>query len=563
MMKTREDIFAQIKTNPKIPVLIIGAGVNGIGTFRDLSLQGVDVLLVDRGDFCSGASAASSHMIHGGIRYLENGEFRLVREAVQERNRLLVNAPHLVKPLSTIIPIFNIFSGLFNAPLKFLGLLDRPAERGAVVIKVGLTLYDFYARQQGTVPKHSIFSKQESIDQFPQINQDVKYTAKYFDGAMLSPERLCLELILDGEQANINSHALNYISAEGARNDSIELHDQLSGKILYVQPQIVINASGPWIDITNQNLGITTKFIGGTKGSHLIIDNPTLRDAIGENEFFFENKDGRIVLIFPLFDKVMIGTSDIPIDNPDQARCSQEEIQYFIDMVRVVFPGIKVDREQIIYQFTGVRPLPENNSSTAGQISRDHSIEIVEGENHNFPILNLIGGKWTSFRAFSEEVSNVTLRYLDKDRLVSTKDLPIGGGKNFPSDEKRLQTWLENQQSIHGLPIEQIKSLFERYGTRAENFIDFVSNGDDTPLEYLSTYSRKEILFIINVEKVLHLDDFLFRRTNLAKLGLLSRNLVEELSVIMSSELDWSEVRRSEEISRTLQILQEFHNVII
>ncbi|MEM7801517.1 MAG: FAD-dependent oxidoreductase, partial [Chloroflexota bacterium] len=153
-----------LENNPKFSVVIIGAGINGIGTFRDLALQGVDVLLVDRGDYCSGASAASSHMVHGGIRYLENGEFRLVREAVKERNRLIVNAPHLVKPLATSIPIFNVFSGMLNAPLKFLGLLDRPSERGAAVIKMGLVMYDGYTGTQSTVPKHEFLLKKEALE---------------------------------------------------------------------------------------------------------------------------------------------------------------------------------------------------------------------------------------------------------------------------------------------------------------------------------------------------------------------------------------------------------------
>src|SRR6188474_3969988 len=126
----RNEILSSLKSNPQISVLVVGAGINGIGTFRDLALNGVDVLLVDRADFCSGASSASSHMAHGGIRYLENGEYRLVREAVQERNRMLQNAPHAVKPLPTTIPIFKQFSGLLNAPLKFLGMLDKPSERG-------------------------------------------------------------------------------------------------------------------------------------------------------------------------------------------------------------------------------------------------------------------------------------------------------------------------------------------------------------------------------------------------------------------------------------------------
>ena len=136
----RTEILQNLKKTPKLDVLIVGAGVNGIATFRDLALNGARVLLVDRADFASGASAASSHMAHGGIRYLENGEFRLVREAVQERNRMLLNAPHIVKPLPTTIPIFKTFSGLLNAPLKFFNILDRPTERGALVIKIGLML---------------------------------------------------------------------------------------------------------------------------------------------------------------------------------------------------------------------------------------------------------------------------------------------------------------------------------------------------------------------------------------------------------------------------------------
>src|ERR671924_1267857 len=158
----RNEILANLKENPNVSVLIIGGGINGIGTFRDLALNDVDVLLVERGDFCSGASSASSHMAHGGIRYLENGEFRLVREAVRERNRLILNAAHLVKPLPTTIPIFKRFSGLLNAPLKFFKMLDKPSERGSLVIKLGLMLYDAYTEAQGgerIVPKHRFLSR--------------------------------------------------------------------------------------------------------------------------------------------------------------------------------------------------------------------------------------------------------------------------------------------------------------------------------------------------------------------------------------------------------------------
>jgi hypothetical protein len=183
----RDEVLAGIKNSPEVSVLVVGAGINGIGTFRDLALNGVDVLLIDRSDFCSGASAASSHMAHGGIRYLENGEFRLVREAVQERNGMIEDAPHIVKPLPTTIPIFNLLSGLLNAPLKFMGLLDRPSERGSLVIKIGLMLYDAYTGEQRTVPRHRFLGRKESLRRWPKLSPAVVHTATYYDGAILQP----------------------------------------------------------------------------------------------------------------------------------------------------------------------------------------------------------------------------------------------------------------------------------------------------------------------------------------------------------------------------------------
>ncbi|MCL4825300.1 MAG: FAD-dependent oxidoreductase, partial [Anaerolineales bacterium] len=290
----RQETLSQIKSNPKISVLIVGAGINGIGVFRDLALNGVDALLVERGDFCSGASAASSHMAHGGIRYLENGEFRLVREAVAERNRMIQNAPHLVEPLPTTVPMFKHFSGLLNAPLKFLGLLDKPSERGSFVIKIGLMFYDAFTGKTRVVPRHAFRGRAESLKLWPRLNPDVRATATYYDGSILNPERLALEVMLDGEADG--GRALNYVSLVGGQGNAVTLRDELTGAVFDVQPKLVVNAAGPWIDAANSSLGLSTRFIGGTKGSHLVLDHPELRETIGNHEFFFENKDGRIVL---------------------------------------------------------------------------------------------------------------------------------------------------------------------------------------------------------------------------------------------------------------------------
>ena len=369
----RNEILSALKKNPNISVLIIGAGINGIGTFRDLALNGVDVLLIDRADFCSGASAASSHMAHGGIRYLENGEFRLVREAVQERNRMIQNAPHLVKPLPTTVPMFKYFSGILNAPLKFLKLLDKPSERGSIIIKLGLIMYDAYTGRTRIVPRHQFRSRASSLAQWGRLNPRIVNTATYYDGAILNPERLALELVLDAESENPNARALNYVSMIGGGEDTLILRDELTSETYDVRPKLVINAAGPWIDFVINKMGLSTRFIGGTKGSHLVLDHPELRQAIGENEFFFENKDGRIVLIFPLFDRVLVGTSDIPIENPDEAQCTDEEIDYFLEMIARVFPDLKIGREHIVFQFSGVRPLPRSTAKNTSQISRDHA----------------------------------------------------------------------------------------------------------------------------------------------------------------------------------------------
>jgi glycerol-3-phosphate dehydrogenase len=212
-----------LRERPHAKVLIIGGGINGVGTFRDLALQGVDVALVERGDYCQGASGASSHMIHGGIRYLENGEFRLVQESVVERNRLLRIAPHYVKPLQTTIPIFSTFSGVLAAPVRFLTHKQgKPKERGAFLIKLGLSLYDSFSRDGGPVPRHQFRGRKRALAELPRLHPGIKYAATYFDASVHNPERLTLDVLQDGEKAGqsrgVSGHtgarASNYVSLQ-------------------------------------------------------------------------------------------------------------------------------------------------------------------------------------------------------------------------------------------------------------------------------------------------------------------------------------------------------------
>jgi glycerol-3-phosphate dehydrogenase len=507
-MNRQEILSSTINKSPT--VLIVGGGINGVGTFRDLALQGIDTLLIDRADFCSGASAASSRMAHGGIRYLENGEFRLVREAVQERNRMIQNAPQLVKPLPTTIPIFKTFSGLLNAPLKFMGLLEKPSERGALVIKVGLIFYDAFTGKQRAVPKHILDGRAQSLQKFPHLNPKIQYTATYYDGLILSPERLTLEVLLDAEAEGAHARALNYVSLTGIHGSQVTLRDELSGQTFSMEPKLILNAAGPWIDQANRELGLSTQYIGPTKGSHLVLNNPELRAAIGDHEFFFENKDGRIVLIFPLFDKVMIGTSDIPIQDPDNIRCTETEVDYFMEMVGRVFPDIPVRRDQIIYRFSGVRPLAYTQARNAGQITRDHHIQ--ENRVEAIPVFSLVGGKWTSFRAFSEQATDKTLAFLGIQRKAGTQNLPIGKDR-------------------------------------------------DIRLHLAADFTQAEVAAMAEQEKIVHLDDLLLRRTLLAYLGQLNRPRVDRMAGWLGDALGWSPAQRETEIQRFERILLEQHEV--
>ncbi len=341
------------------------------------------------------------------------------------------------------------------------------------------------------------------------------------------------------------------------------LRDELADTVYEVKPRLVINAAGPWIDFANRSLGLSTYFIGGTKGSHLVLDHPELRQAIGDNEFFFENKDGRIVLIFPLFDRVLVGTSDIAVENPDEAKCTEEEIDYFIEMIACVFPTVKVTRENIVYRFSGVRPLAASNAKTTGQITRDHEIQVLSGDwtGLSFPVYSLVGGKWTSFRAFSEQVTDKTLEFLGKPRQKDTRALPIGGGRGYPSTPDEVKRKVEGLAAWTGLPVERVQVLFERYGTRAEQMATFISRGQDMPLKSLPSYSRREIGFIAQYEKVIHLSDFLLRRSMLAMLGRLTREAIDEICDALGKSLNWEGEQKKEEAARSLQLLEEQHGV--
>ncbi|WP_309064438.1 glycerol-3-phosphate dehydrogenase/oxidase [Microbacterium sp.] len=554
----RDAQLAAVKDAGRTTVLIIGGGINGISLFRDLSLQGVDAVLVERNDFASGASAASSHMIHGGIRYLENGEFRLVRESVQERNGLLRIAPHYVKPLQTTIPIYSTFSGILAAPLRFLTHRSgKPQERGAVLIKAGLVLYDTFSRDGGSVPRHRFLGRRRSLAELPALDTDIKYTATYYDASMHDPERLALDVLQDGRSANEDSYAVNYVEAIGRRGREIVLRDRQSGDEFTVAADVVVNTSGPWTDLTNEALGTETRFMGGTKGSHIVLDHPELLAATQGREIFFEHSDGRIVLIYPLKGRVLVGTTDIDADPRQPARCTEEEIDYFFDLIHHVFPKIPVSREQIVFRFSGIRPLPRHEDTAPGFVSRDYRVEL--DDSGEVPLLSLVGGKWTTFRALGEALSDRVLGLLDRPRKTSTAGMPIGGGHGFPRTVRAREAW--KKSNLPGA-AERGDQLLVRYGTRAAEVWDFVRQGEDRPLAG-GALSTRELQWMVDHELVVRLADIVLRRTSIAFVGDADGAVLEEIADALGEILGWSAEQRASELRTTIELLNDAHGLSI
>ena len=554
----------QLKNTPRASVLIIGGGINGVGTFRDLALQGVDVTLVERGDYCQGASGASSHMIHGGIRYLENGEFRLVRESVVERNALLKTAPHYVKPLQTTIPIFSTFSGILAAPLRFLTHRQhgQPRERGAFLIKAGLTMYDWFSRDGGAVPRHRFAGRKVSLAQLPDLRPDVRYTATYFDASVHNPERMTLDVLRDGLAANPEARASNYVSVIGRDNGSVLLRDELTGEEFSFTADVVVNATGAWVDGTNDALGGASAFMGGTKGSHIVLDHPELLAACAGREIFFEHTDGRIVLVYPIGDRVLVGTTDIDTDMDTPPVCTPEEVDYFIELIGHVFPAIVVRPANVVYSFSGVRPLPRHDDTQPGFVSRDYRIEKRQDTAGGRAVttLSLVGGKWTTFRALSEHMSNDVLAILGKQRTTTTAGLAIGGGRGFPTTPSGEKAWVTAHVEP-GLATDRVEGLLTRYGTRAVDVIDYLRAGPDEPLASTPELSRRELAYMVDHEQVGHLMDVLIRRTSIAFRGLVTRELLHELGGVLAPLLGWSGDTVAAEIELAERVLRDSHHV--
>ncbi|MEG3132467.1 glycerol-3-phosphate dehydrogenase/oxidase [Rouxiella sp. T17] len=560
----REQKIARIQGLTETPVVIIGGGINGISTFRELALQGVPVIMVEQGDWCQAASGALSRMIHGGLRYLETGEFSLVKESVEERDRLLKNAPHYVAPLRTTVPIDSWSGGLVNAGKRFFRLTERPSRRGALIIKTGLSMYDLYTRQYGSMPRHQLNGEQATRQSWPDFAEWVKCSATYYDGWISAPERLGVELVNDAEQANPLALALNYTQLIASDGETLTFKDTLGNQTFTLRPHVVVNATGAWIDRANSTLRqnpATRKLIGGTKGSHLIIRHPKLLAALNGGMVYYENEEGRVCIMFPWYGNVLVGSTDIRIDNPDDVVCTDEEQRYILQSLKFVFPTIDIKEEDVLYTFSGVRPLPFTDSEINGRISRNHTLVLLPPDaTRYYSTLCLVGGKWTTFRKFGEQAAHKVLKLLGRTRKISTEEMAIGGGKDYPQPERKA-AWIQQISKQNNLPIERISQLLTRYGTLAAQIAVYITQQPDQPLSSYAEYSRNELRYLIHHEQVQTLEDLLVRRTPMAISGNLTMQRIEEIAQLLGEALHWDDDQRAQQLETTLSRLAKLHGL--
>jgi glycerol-3-phosphate dehydrogenase len=555
----RQERFSKLEEKG-VDVVILGAGINGAGLFRDLSLQGISCLIVDKSDFGSGTSAAPSRLIHGGLKYLETGEFGLVAQSTLERNLLLKNAPHCVEPLPTFIPVFSWTRGIWAAVRTLFGSKTAPRSRGAVLIKIGLALYDFFGSRDRVMPKHRLILRKQARKEMPHVTPAIVAGGIYYDAKISRPERLVYELIKDGLDANPDCLSASFTTLTSVEAGRLTFR-QADGSEFSVSPKLVVNAAGPWIDHVNETLGAASHLIGGTKGSHVLLDHPELVRSLNGHMIYFEADDGRICLIYSYLGLALVGSTDIPFDDPDNVRCEEPEIDYFLESVRALLPTLRFDRDQVVYSYSGIRPLPASDATSPGLISRDHSAPVAEPQNGRpFPIISLVGGKWTTFRGFAEEVADTVLARLQRSRNQSTRNLAIGGGRDFPVDPARREAWIKQTATATSSERKRVDELLSRYGTVASAILSFASgHADARRFSGAPHYSALEIDWIVRHELVVHLSDIVFRRTTIAIEGALTIEGLREIAEIAGAALGWDQQRIAAEVDDVVAQLRKFH----
>ena len=484
-------------TRTRFDLAIIGGGIHGCGIARDAALRGLKVALFEKGDIGSGTSSASSKLVHGGLRYLEQWRLGLVREALRERSTLLRIAPHLVRPLPFLLPLYE------------------DAVRGRWKLTAGLSLYEFLAGRS-RIASHGWLSAKELLAREPSLEAGALRGGFHFADAQMNDARLCLENALDARRQG--AEIWNYMEVEHlleteGRVHGVRVVDRRDGQHHEVQAQLVVSATGPWYGRLRHGSEPAAR-VRLSKGSHIVTAPLTHGNAL----LLTARSDGRVFFVLPYKGRSIVGTTEIEIEgSPDDIQVSETEIAYLLGELRSVFGAESPTREGVLASFCGVRSLSAREETEIGAATRE--AEIVEEAPG---LLGIVGGKYTTYRSVAERCVDRTLRLLEVEsaRPCRTAALPLPGGEPAAMDET-LQLAEELVRERHGIDGATLRYLAGTYGSCYPELLAWMQV-DPTLGERLEPdlpFTRGEIVRAVRVEGARTLDDLIWRRTYRAFLG--------------------------------------------
>ncbi len=472
----------------KADVFVIGGGINGAGIARDAAGRGLNVVLCEKDDLAEGTSSRSGKLVHGGLRYLEYYEFRLVREALIEREVLMRNAPHIIWPMRFVLP-------------------HSPHDRPAWLVRLGLFLYDNLGGRKKLPGTRTLDLRRdpEGAAIKDNFHKGFEYSDCWVDDARL--------VILNAvDAAERGATVLTRSPCVSARRDGqvwrVTTRNTLTGETQEFEAKLLINAAGPWVtEVVNRVAGSnSTRNVRLVKGSHIIVP----KFWKGENAYLVQNHDKRVIFINPYErDKALIGTTDIAYEGrAEDVTADESEVQYLIDAVNRYFKE-QLTRDDVLTTFSGVRPLFDDGQGNPSAVTRDYVFDI--DENGGAPMLNIFGGKITTFRELAERGLQKIRKFFPDMGGDWTEKAPLPGGDMERADYETFRDRMK--QDYPWMPRDLRRHYGRLYGTR----IDLVAAGatslDDLGRHFGGTLYEAEVRYLVNHEWARTAEDILWRRT--------------------------------------------------
>ena len=514
-----------------LDAVVIGGGMAGAGVARDLALRGASVALFEKGDFASGTTSKSSKLIHGGLRYLELFDWRLVRESLREKKTLERLAPHLVRPLPFLVPIYP------------------GSKRGLITVRIGMWLYDLLTPGK-VADRYRVMRPVEALSLEPTIRpEDLRGAGYYTDDLLLFPERLCLENVLSAIRHGARAH--NYCEVEdivrsGDGLEGVRVRDLLTGQVSTIRTRVVINCAGPWVDRVRELAGLATerpRVVRTTKGIHCLLPRMT------ERAIYLSAHDDRMVFVIPWRDFSLVGTTDTDFEgDPDRLWATRSEVTYLLETVAQALPDRRVALDNVAYTYAGVRPLSFEEGRSASKVSREHKV-VAEGPGGRF--LSVTGTKLTCFRSLAEEVGDRVMQALGRQAPSRTARLALDGADEDVSViEARAYMDVSEEMAASGLGRETLQVLVDTYGQGYRRVLELAKKLPDgtEPLCPSNPEIVAQLHHAVSDELAVSLQDVLLRRTGIGQSHCQGVDCAESIGARMAELLGWSARRLDAEL---------------